>query len=238
MPKPSRGGQGKKAPGKNTSSKLSESIRKVSSGDELQKVLESNNIKLRDADTIKAQKLHETRDALAGTLHVLEEFGAMDAIKSVNTYNRGVMAANMFSGELYFNTSYFKPGTRDLVDVMNGSTFHPANQNAFTTGAHEAGHLLESYLAKKSGMDAFSAVNGDLSKRLIREAANDLKAQYRAAKQPVPKQAALVAQISGYATKNSKETFAEALSDVVANGSNAHPMSRLIWDKAKKIAGV
>lgn len=230
MIKEKKGGQGAK--------KLSQKIQKAKSGDDLQKVLEKNNIKLRDADTIKGQKLHETRDALAGTLHVLEEFGAMSAIKSVNTYNKGVMAANMFSGELYFNTSYFKPGTRDLVDVMNGSHFHPANQNAFTTGAHEAGHLLESYLAKKSGMDPFSAANGDLSKRLIREAANEIKKQERAAGRPAPKQAALVAQISGYATKNSKETFAEAMSDVVANGKNAHPMSKLIWDKAKKIAGV
>lgn len=223
---------------KQKNTKLSESIRKVSSGDELQKALESNNIKLRDADTIKGQKLHETRDALAGTLHVLEEFGAMDAIKSVSTYNKGVMAANMFSGELYFNTKYFQPGTKDLVDVMNGYHFHPDNQNAFTTGAHEAGHLLESYLAKKTGMDAFSAANGDLSKRLVREAANEIKKQERAAGRPATKQAALVAQISGYATKNSKETFAEAMSDVVANGKNAHPMSRLIWDAAKKIAGV
>ena len=204
----------------------------------MQIALESNNIKLRDAATIKGQKLHETRDAIAGALHVLEEFGAKDAITSVNTYNRGVMAANMYSGELYFNTSYFQPGKKDLVDVMNGGTFHPANQNAFTTGAHEGGHLLESYLARKSGMDAWSAADGALSKKLIREAANEMKRQARAAKQPVPKQSDLVAQISGYATKNSKETFAEAMSDVVANGKNAHPMSRLIWDGAKKIAGI
>lgn len=203
----------------------------------MQKVLESNNIRLKDAATIKGQKLHETRDAIAGALHVLEEFGAMDGIKSVGTYDRGVMAANMFSGELYFNTNYFQPGKKDLVDVMNGSSFHPANQNAFTTGAHEGGHLLESYLAKKSGIDPFSALDGALSKQLIRDAANELKRQARAAKQPVPKQAALVAQISGYATKNSKETFAEAISDFVANGKNAHPMSQLIWEGAKKIAG-
>ena len=233
MPKGTRGGQGKKAP-----SRLSESIRNVKSGDDLQKALESNNIKLRDANTIKGQKLHETRDAIAGALHVLEEFGAKDAIKSVNTYNRGVMAANMYSGELYFNTSYFQPGKKDLVDVMNGGTFHPKNQNAFTTGAHEGGHLLESYLAKKSGMDAWSAASGALSKQLIRDAANELKKQARAAKQPVPKQANLVAQISGYATTNSRETFAEAMSDVVANGMNAHPMSQLIWAGAKKIAGL
>ena len=229
MLKPKRGGQGKK--------KLSTKIQKVKSGDDLQKMLESNNIKLRDAATIKGQKLHETRDAIAGALHVLEEFGATDGIKSVNTYNKGVMAANMFSGELYFNTSYFKPGTSDLVNVMNGGTFHPANQNAFTTGAHEGGHLLESYLAKKSGMDPWSAASGALSKQLVRDAANEMKRQARAAKQPVPKQAALVAQISGYATKNSMETFAEAVSDVVANGKNAHPMSQLIWEAAKKIAG-
>lgn len=233
MPKPQRGGQGKKAP-----NKLSENIRNVKSGDDLQKMLESNNIKLRDAATIKGQKLHETRDAIAGALHVLEEFGATDGITSVNTYNKGVMAANMFSGELYFNTNYFQPGKKDLVDVMNGGTFHTKNQNAFTTGAHEGGHLLESYLAKKSGMDPWSAASGALSKQLIRDAANELKRQARAAKQPVPKQAALVAQISGYATKNSMETFAEAMSDVVANGKNAHPMSQLIWAGAKKKAGL
>lgn len=232
MPKSSRGGQGKRAP-----SRLSESIRKVNSGDELQKALESNGIRMGDATTIKGQKLHETRDAIAGALHVLEEFGATAGISSVSTYSMGVMAANMFSGELYFNTKYFQPGTRDLVDVMNGGTFHPANQNAFTTGAHEGGHLLESYLAQKSGIDAWSASAGKLSKQLIRDAANEMKRRARAAKQPVPKQAALVAQISGYATKNSKETFAEAISDVVANGKNAHPMSRLIWEGAKKIAG-
>ena len=229
MPKSSRGGQGKQ--------KLSAKIQKVKSGDDLQKVLESNNIRLREADTIKGQKLHETTSAIAGALHVLEEFGAKDAISSVGTYSKGVMAANMFSGELYFNPNYFQSGKRDLVDVMNGGSYHPKNQNAFTTGAHEGGHLLESYLAQKSGIDAFSASDGKLSKQLIRDAANELKRQARAAKQPVPKQAALVAQISGYATKNSKETFAEAISDVVANGKNAHPMSRLIWEGAKKIAG-
>lgn len=235
MPKSSRGGQG--AQKKSTPSKLSHSIRQVSSGDDLQKALESNNIKLRNADTIKGQKLHETREAIAGALHVLEEFGATAGIRSVSTYDAGVMAANMFSGELYFNTKYFQPGTRDLVDIMNGGTYHPKNQTAFSTGAHEGGHLLESYLAQKSGMDAWSASDGKLSKQLIRDAANELKRQARAAKQPVPKQAALVAQISGYATKNSKETFAEAVADVVANGKNAHPMSQLIWEGAKKIAG-
>lgn len=235
MPKGSRGGQG--AQKKSAPSKLSHSIRQVKSGDDLQKALESNNITLRDAATIKGQKIHETREAIAGALHVLEEFGAADALKSVNTYNRGVMAANMFSGELYFNTSYFQPGKKDLVDVMNGGTHHPKNQNAFTTGAHEGGHILESHLAQKAGIDARSAADGKLSKQLIRDAANELKRQARAAKQPVPKQAALVAQISGYATKNSKEAFAEAMSDVVANGQNAHPMSKLIWEGAKKIAG-
>lgn len=169
MPKGSRGGQGKQT--------LSAKIQSAKSGDDLQKALESNNIKLREADTIKGQKLHETREAIAGALHVLEEFGAKDAIKSVNVYDRGVMAANMFSGELYFNTKYFQPGTKDLVDVMNRGMFHPKNQTAFSTGAHEGGHLLESYLAQKSGMDAWDASDGKLSKQLIRDAAKELKSK-------------------------------------------------------------
>lgn len=116
MAKGSRGGQGKKAP-----KRASEKILETKTNDELQKFLQGNNIRM--DDKVKSLKHEETKQAMAGVLHVLEEFGAMSHFKGFDTDSLGVMSASRFNGGVSFNPKYFNPGTQDLVKVMNGSTF-------------------------------------------------------------------------------------------------------------------
>lgn len=47
----------------------------------------------------------------------------------------------------------------------------------------------------------------------------------------------LVEQISRYATKNRSEALAEAVADYRANGNNAQPLSKAIWNILKRELG-
>lgn len=230
MAKGSRGGQGKKAP-----QRASEKILETKSNDELQKFLQGNNIRM--DDKVKSLKHEETKQAMAGALHVVEEFGATSYFKGFDTDSLGVMSANRFSGEISFNPNYFNPGARDLVQVMNGSTYHPANQSAYSTGAHEGGHIVEGYLYQKMGMGIDDMIKRKVATQIVGDAAKEMKKQLKAAGKPAPGINDLVGQISRYATKNRSEAFAEAVADVVANKDKAHPFSKIIWDKALKMAG-
>lgn len=232
MAKGNRGGQGKKS----TSQKISQ----AKDMKQLNEILNRANIPV--SAGVGNQRFEDTKNALAGTMHVLEEFGATSFLKGVQQDVSGIMAAHRLTGTLYFNEKYFKTGGEDIQSMIQrvtkfSPTHWPKNQSAFTIGAHEAGHLVEGYLIQKSGGGYDTLVNRTIAKQIVTESHKELKAMYKAAGQKAPGINDAVGQISMYATKNRSETLAEAFADVVANKENAHPFSKIIWNKAKKMAG-
>ena len=232
-------GQGKTNPPK--------SIYDAHNMSELRSVLNQRGIAL--SNDIDDLKFNEVRDAVGGALYVLEEFGIEDGyLKGFGVKNRGVMCATL-DGEINFNKGYFKEGTADVSVVMNGSSFHPKNQNAFTTASHEAGHILESYIVKKetgvlnnnspsfmAQLDMIDAWNkGKYSSKIISDASKNAKREYK--KQyggSQPTIAKMISDVSGYATKNRSECFAECIADYVANGENASILAKEVWKTTKK----
>ena len=191
-------------------------------------------------ERLKDLKFEEVKNAMDGADFVLSEFGANEKLTGFGIDNAGVMCAT-FNGKINFTESYFKEGSRDLSSVMNGSSFHPKNQNAYSTGAHEAGHILESYIAKQQSGNVLERVEAwnknKVATKIINEASKSVKAQYKARGEQAPSINALCHRVSGYASKNRGEAFAECMADYVANGKNANPLSIAVWNETKKICG-
>lgn len=177
-------------------------------------------------------KFTEVRDAIDGALFVLDEFGAGEQLKRFDVNNQGVMCASFDT--IYFTKSYFKKGTKNLDEVMNGGTFHPKNQNAYTTGSHEAGHILGHHLATKTN-NFKMMFNHGMETKIIGDCAKKMKSSYKGTGQKAPSIDSMVASVSGYATKNRGEAFAECIADYVANGKNANALSKEVWKHTKKL---
>ena len=191
-------------------------------------------------DKLRNLKFEEVRDAMEGVDFVLSEFGANDKLTGFTIGDNGVMCAS-FGGEIRFTESYFKQGASDLSVIMNGSSYHPPNQTARSTGAHEAGHILESWIAKQQYGSYYEQVvawsNNKVATKIINEASKGVKKQYKANGQKAPGIDSLCHKVSGYALKNRGEAFAECIADYVANGKNANPLSIAVWNETKKICG-
>lgn len=229
-----KGGGGGTALGRG---KVPQSISECTNFDELERYLTSRNITM--SGTLRDLKFEETRNAMDGALFVLDEFGATSQLKGFGTKDSGVMCAT-FGGDINFNKSYFREGTRDLSAVMNGSSFHPKNQNAYTTGAHEAGHILEAFIARKQSGDDWGArrlawTNETVAKDIINKCGTNVKKQYRSRGEKAPSLNFLVHSVSGYASKSRSEAFAECINDYVANGKNANALSIEVWNYTKNL---
>lgn len=191
-------------------------------------------------DRLRNLKFEEVKDAISGADFILTEFGATDKLTGFTIGANGVMSAS-FDGRIKFNEKYFAQGTNDLSVVMNGSLFHPKNQTAHSTGAHEAGHILESWIAKQQSNNYWEQIhawnNYTVSKKIINEASKSVKKQYKARGEKPPSIDSLCYKVSGYASKNRSEAFAECMADYVANGKNANPLSIAVWNETKKVCG-
>ena len=217
---------------------------------DLRAYLNGRNISMsNDLDDLK---FGEVRDAMAGALYVMDEFGIQGYLQEFCVGKAGVMSAS-HNGRISFNKKYFKDGTDDLSVVMNkpGSSFHPKNQNAFTTASHEAGHILESYIIKKElgilnnpSPDIYSQIESSnawskskYTKQIISKASASAKKEYKKQQGNTPTIENMIADVSGYATKNRSECFAECIADYVANGDNASILSKEVWKYTKNYFG-
>lgn len=192
-------------------------------------------------DNLRNLKFEEVRGAMEGADFILSEFGANEKLTGFTIGDSGVMCAS-FGGQIRFTEKYFAQGTADLSTVMNGNSgFHPPNQNAFSTGAHEAGHILESWIAKQRNDNYWARSEAwnknTVSTKIINEASKSVKKQYRARGEKAPKIDELCYKVSRYALKNRSEAFAECMADYVANGKNANPLSIAVWNETKKVCG-
>ena len=127
---------------------------------------------------------------------------------------------NIAINENYFNSSKLN----DAYDQCVKSGFHPSRGNK--TGleavtAHEYGHALTAYAAKKMGAGSLVAAAAKIVKESKGAAGH--KNVYD-----------LASKISGYAKHSYAETIAEAFSDVFCNGSKAKKESRAVVDTMNK----
>lgn len=164
-------------------------------------------------------------------------------LQTITVYDN---AGNAFAGTngstLSINPSYYQSNTeldsKYASSVASG--FHPAGTTSRDIMAHELGHianwkLLGTIYSSNSFMELINkrddwAKNKTASK-IVSEAARQVKSNWRQlgfSKSPTI--AELKRSISTYATYNSAETIAEAWGDYHANGSNAKPMSRAIYE--------
>lgn len=123
------------------------------------------------------------------------------------------------------------------------SKWHPAGTTSVNIASHEMGHLLESALIFKNitepgyqgTMDRINAWNKNrFATKIVGEAARIVK---KTESGKGLKNNQLVEQISRYATKNRSEALAEAVADYRANGNNAQPLSKAIWNILKRELG-
>ena len=112
------------------------------------------------------------------------------------------------------------------IDVKNGN--HPTRGKKTAlqaTMAHEMGHVMNHRLAEFQKVD-YNKVANDIvedSRKLIKTTRGVVQMAYK---------------ISNYASKNTKETIAEAYADYYCNGKKAKKESRaIVYTMAKKLSG-
>ena len=221
-----------------------QSIQQANNMNELQSLMNQRGIKVSDELFNENLKFNEIRDAMAGATYVLDEFGVdmgeYGTFTGFGVKRSGVMCAS-FNGSINFTPKYFEKGTPNLDVVMNGSSYHPKNQNAFTTASHEAGHILERALIGKNYDNLYDQLTAwnkcTMASKIISESATRVKKSYKQQTGKTTTINSLVAQVSGYACKNRSECFAECIADYVANGKNSSLLSQEVWKTTKKYFG-
>lgn len=189
-------------------------------------------------DSVKVLNFESVREGIEGIERVLNEFPqAKSRFTKVSTGNNGIMSAS-YKGRIDFNPSYYMTRA-NAVAASQSTGFHPKGNNVISTGAHEAGHLLETALIEKRSPNAdltglIEWTNCTQAKVVVSQACKNAK------KLPDGKglrNVELKGGISGYAKKDDSECLAEAVSDYILNGENAAPLSRCIWDILKNELG-
>ena len=160
---------------------------------------------------------------LRGLITTLKYDGNMDAVAYAQ-YNPSM------NGVTLAMCSDFRLMPALFNSMMSRGTFHPANQTAASTMAHEVGHALETALCTKKYSDSWDAYqarrNGTEANRILAEAMRVVNRASGVSKSL----SELRGSVSQYATHNVHETIAECFGDVFANGANANPFSRAVYD--------
>ena len=151
-------------------------------------------------------------------------FKTATALSEKQTTNIYVNSAK-FSG-----ANYGASKQKYLDNVKEGS--YPQNTTIANVLVHELGHKLEYIISKKNGLSDDEISRNSLSLALVTRAYEKMRGQFKGMQDARD-------SISGYAGKNYsilddgdlpayEETFAEAVSDYVSNGSKAKPFSKQI----------
>ena len=206
---------------------------------ELQKYLDDSGYNVTLGWGTRKVDVNVLKQSVQGITEMIDEFPTMKGIPvTLKTSTARSYAARMSADAAMRDFtitlgSSMKNGTLEsIARSMNGSDFHPSNQTAASTIAHEAGHFFEAVLAvKKYGhtYKAFVDFDNCSSAREIVEAAVR-KVQLSESRG----HDALIREISRYATTDMSETLAEGVADVYANRGNAKPLSRAIWEVMKE----
>lgn len=208
---------------------------------------------------VKKLDVIAVKEVLDGVDEVLKEFPGLKNSLTVVTAEEMPPDIFMYTtgdGKLAFNSANFKrflDGFMQIRKERDAGYFHK-NYSMKTVGRHEAGHLLESIIAKKrSGRNDTEWGNLWASHRVAEDvvtnaASNLIKkigGEYEAARQLLKEgetesliddkprlferlQEELRKEISGLAAGLPEECFAEAVSDYLTNGEEAARLSREI----------
>lgn len=192
------------------------------------------------SDKVKNLNFKAVQDSTAGIEHIIKEFPqAKSAFKTLGTDKSGVMCTT-FSGQICFNPSYYDDYDKAfnaMFQSASQSGFHPKGNNLFSTGSHEAGHILELALNKKAmggSANPFAWSKCTYAQEVISEASKSAK---KTAEGKGKKIAELIGDVSGYAKANRSEALAECVADYVINGENASLLSREVWKILKRELG-
>lgn len=138
---------------------------------------------------------------------------------------------NIYVNSAKFSGSNYSTSKQKYMDnVEKGS--YPQNTTIANVLVHELGHKLEYIISKKNGLSDEEIGRNSLSLALVTRAYEKMRGQFNSMQDARN-------SISGYAGKNYpffddievpayEETFAEAVSDFISNGSNAKPFSKQI----------
>ena len=123
-------------------------------------------------------------------------------------------------------------------DLTNGySNGKIATKTLEGAGAHEAGHYIQGLLMTKMGFRFFTnetfRVFADEFIKLIHKTSTDPSLYGEKRKRSI---GSLTKEISQYATEKPSECIAEAVGDVIENGENAKPFSKVIVKAMKEAA--
>lgn len=189
---------------------------------------------------VKKLDFKAVQDSTAGIEHIIKEFPqAKSAFRTLSTDSEGVMCAKL-SGQICFNPSYFSNYDRVFNAMFQSASttgFHPKGNNLFSTGSHEAGHILEVALNLKANggyKDVDAWVKCTYAQQVVSEASKIAK------KTPEGKGkliADLTGEVSRYATANKSEALAECVADYVINGESASILSKEVWKILKRELG-
>lgn len=187
-----------------------------------------------DADIISTTSLISAREreqaAVDEVLQVaqdmFEEYGvsAYDWELAEIDPKAGVLGYHESGGTVAINQAFFGNAKMDTAyaDCV-ASGFHPSNGNKTAlqaVTAHEMGHRINGVIASKMGSDMDSVAT-----KIVNDARKSTKHR------GVVKMAG---NISRYATKNNKETIAEAVADVYCNGKKAKAESIAVVNSMNK----
>lgn len=189
------------------------------------KITISNNLGALDFEAV--------RDSMSGIDRILEEFPA------AKPYFTGMGTGA--SGGTIMNATYH--GTININPTMHATKasikrtyrptpFHPKNNNAFGSAAHETGHLLERALIDKYKGSINDWTGCTYGRKIVDKAISSMQRADPAWTKFTKSN--LMGTISGYAKTDGSECLAEAVSDYILNGENAAPLSQEIWKILKK----
>jgi hypothetical protein len=176
-----------------------------------------------DTENLSGVKLE---NGLQGVSDTLDAFGIdKGTITLIKTHNDSNTSADMaLDGVLSFNSKrkYYGKGSDDFNINDNPELgMNVVNGTSYGVGVHEGGHhvvnkAFESYRDSANlGLNEYFTGQGKFANKVVRDAQKQIGAKSK------PK-------ISGYASTNSSEYVAEAISDFVINKGKAQPISNAI----------
>lgn len=182
------------------------------------------------------------REGLEGVEHIQREFPkARAAFKSIRVSSlKNSLMETEYDGSIIINGKDYRT-RKSVLDGHERAVGGVKNQNPYSTGAHEAGHLLEKALID---LDLGDDVSDDMKQYMWNECiySHDIVNEAFIALKKTDKYHGetldeLKEQICTNALDNDSEALAYGVEDVYMNGSEAAPLASMIWKILKRELG-
>lgn len=211
---------------------VSNGISNAKSFSELKKQMEKK-YKITISDSLKSLDFEAVKDGMSGIDKIFEEFpAAKQYFTGMGTAANGSAIMNAsFRGTINFNPTMHATAA-SVKHTYRPTSFHPKNNSAFGSAAHEAGHLLERALIGKYKGTVADWNNCTYGTKIVDKAISSMQRADPALLKMSKSQ--LMGTISGYAKTDGSECLAEGVSDYILNGEDAALLSKEIWEILKR----